>query len=222
MTRSELKALVSYWLDDLQFGYFTETQVNVWLNNGLRELQKEVLQAAQMHYLRCVQTTLVVNQYDYVLPDDFLKLHRLEVVISGVQPNESLNPLAPITLNQKDLVNTTVGTSVAYYLKRNRLVLNPAPDTALTLRLYYSYLAPEMTLDTDVPDAPENLQEFIAILAAIDGFMKDGRDPSPFLVAKRDSFLALLKKEAQERLQDAPRGIIQTEWSAFDMGSWYW
>src|SRR5882724_8386671 len=97
MQFSDLQNLVAYTLDDLQFGYFTSTQVKVWLNNAQRETQKRLMKAGNNRYTIPVQTTLVVNQNDYVLPADFKKLHKLEIIISGTAPNESTYPIQPIT-----------------------------------------------------------------------------------------------------------------------------
>lgn len=209
MTFGELKSLVSFWLDDLQFGYFTEAQVSVWLNNAQKEVQKRLIKAGDNYYVKCVQTTLVVNQNDYVLPEDFKKENRLEVVISGTVPNESVNAITPITLNQQDLVVTGVGTPQWYYFKRNRIVVIPAPDTALPLRLYYSYLVADMTLDTDVPDVPESYHELIALLACQDGFLKDGR-VNDLLMKKITAYQLDMDSDADERNQDMPRSIVET------------
>ncbi len=209
MTFLQLQNLVAYWLDDLNFGYFTPTQVKLWLNNGQIEAQKLLLQAGENYYLKPVQTTMVINQADYVLPLDFMKLHRLEIVMTGVPPNEDTVPLAPITLNQQDLVPCHTGTPAFYYIKRNRLTLWPAPEQNLTLRLYYSPKVDDMTLDTDVPNVPEQYHEFLAVLAAMDGLVKDGRDISS-LMAKKQTYVEMMKADAQERNQDVPRGIVQT------------
>lgn len=209
MNLSELRALTLSWLDDPNAGYFTTPQVDVWLNNAQKEVQKLLLQAGQNFYLQPCQTTLVVNQQDYVLPEDFLKLHRLELVVSGSPPFESVVPIAPITLNQQDLVPNQTGQPQFYFLKKNRIVLWPTPNTALTLRMYYSPLVIDMTLATDVPNVPFAYHEFLAVLATIDGILKDQRDPSN-IVLKRTYYENMLKQDAQERQQDAPRSIVHT------------
>lgn len=210
MTLSELRTLTSVWLDDLQFGYFSAAQIDVWLNNALQEAQKLLIDAGQNYYIACpVVTSLVINQREYVLPIDFKKLHRLEVIVSGTTPNEDVVPLQPITLNQQDLVPNKTGQPAFYYVKKNRLVLYPAPDTTLNLRLYYSYRVADMTLDTDEPDLPEEYHEYIAIKATLDGFLRDGRDPGAFL-AKLSDYEDKMKMAANERLQDQPRQIVET------------
>lgn len=209
MNLAGLQALTLSWLDDPKAGYFTLPQINVWINNAQKEVQKLLLQAAQNYYLKPVQTKLVLNQADYVLPQDFTKLHRLEIVISGVPPFEQTVPLAPITLNQQDLVPNQTGQPQFYFMKKHRLTLWPTPDTVLILRLYHSPAVVDLVNLTDEPDCPEYYHEFIAVLATIDGLLKDQRDPTPML-AKRTYYENMLKQDAQERSQDAPRSIVMT------------
>lgn len=214
----DIQNSTAYFLDDLAFGYFTQTQVKLWSNNAQREVQKRLLKAASNYYLKCVTTSLVIGQRDYVLPDNFKKLHRLEMVMSGVAPNEVTSVILPMTLNQKELVAQSSGTPQYYFFKKNRLVLNPAPDTVYTLRLFYSYEVSDMVLDSDVPDVPSAYQELIPLLAAEDGFIKDGRN-SALLEKKLKQFEMDMDSDAQERNQDVPRGIVDTGISG---GAMYW
>lgn len=210
MNLSQLRSNCLYWLDDLQATYFTSTQMNLFLNNAQQEVQKLLLQAGENYYLECVETTVVVNQPQYVLPQNFYKVHRIEVVLDGTFPNQSTRALEPITLNQQDLVSRTPSTPESYYLKRNRLIIWPAPDTARVMRLWYSYRVASMVNDSDVPDVPEEYHEFIAILATIDGLMKDGRDPSAMLLAKKKDYEELLKDVSEQRVEDGPRMVVMT------------
>ena len=209
MTFLDLQNLTAFWLDDLQFGYFTSTQVKLWLNNAQKELQKRLIKAGANYYVKGVQTSLVISQRDYVLPEDFKKLNRLEIVVSGSNPNESVTSLKEITLNQQDLVSTGVGTPAVYTIKRNRLILRPAPDTALNLRMEYTYQVTDMVLDTDIPDCPDSYHEYIALLACQDGFIKDGR-LSALLDKKIKDYERDLDADADERAEDAPRMIVET------------
>lgn len=201
--------LVSYWLDDLNFGYFTKTQVKLWLNNGQKEVQKLLLQAGQNFYVKCVTTPLVVNQQEYILPNDFFWLHRLELILSGTVPNEETLMLQPITVNQQDMFQPGNSTPTAYYIKKNRLVIWPYPDQALTMRMLYSPVVADMVNDSDLPDVPTEYQELIPVLATLDGLFKDGRDPSPFLEKKR-YYEELMKQSAQQRAVDVPRSVVNT------------
>jgi len=206
MTFADLSGLTSFWLDDLNFGYYTQTQVNIWLNNAQVEVQKLLIGSGQNRYNLWVGTTLVVGQSDYVLPADFRKLQNLEIVLSGTPPNESVFPVVPITTNQKYLIDMGQSTPAAYRFRKNRLVIQPAPDTALLMRMEYTYLVANMVNPTDVPDVPAEYHEMIALLACADGFIKDGRQ-NQLLLTKIEAYKEDLKQDAQERNQDLPRGL---------------
>lgn len=219
MNLGQLKTLVSVWLDDVNFGYFTEPQITVWLNNAQRECQKLLLQAGQNYYTKEVVTSTVVNQQDYILPTDFFDLNRVAVISAGTGPTATQYPLVYITLNQRDLVTNQAGYPQYYTLVRNRMSLFPVPNQAQSLLLTYSYLVEDMTLDSDVPDVPPEYHEFLAVLATIDGFIRDGRDMSP-MMAKRAYYENMLKQAAQERNLDSPRTIVVT--GDYGYGSYYW
>lgn len=217
MTFQELRSLVWYLVDDQQGidtgsgGYFTTTQVNVFLNNAQKEVQKQLLQAGEMYYLKTVETATVDDQQDYVLPSDFLKLHRLEYVLSGSTPTtEDTLMLERVTLNSSDRINQKSGTPIAYTIKKNRLSLYPIPDTAdKTLRLFYSYRVTDMSANSDEPDCPLEFHEYVAILAAESCFIKDDRNPANIL-EKKKSYLDLLKQMAEDRAQDSSRNVVIT------------
>lgn len=209
MTFLQLQNLVASILDDLNFGYFTTDQVKVWLNNAQKEIQKKLIRSGNNYYLKHIQTNLIVGQSEYVLPLNFKKLNRLEVVISGMAPNETVSPISPITLNQQDLVYRGSGTPMCYFLRKNRLVLSPCPDQPLVLRMNHSYQIADMTLDTDMPDIPEDYHELIALLAAEDGFIKDERT-SEKLNKKIAQYENDFANDASERLVDMPRQIVET------------
>ena len=216
MNRGELRSLVYYWLDDMQGintgvgGYFTPVQVNTWLNLGAIEVYKRLVKAAQNYYTRCVQTTLVFNQRDYALPEDFKKVMRLEVVISGTAPNEATATLLPITTNQRDIIVASGnGVPNFYNILRNSLVIWPAPQINYVMKMIYTRSIAEMTSDLNVPDVPNDYQELVALYAARDGFIKDGR-ASELLEKKIAIFEKDMDTDAQERNQDVPRQVVDT------------
>lgn len=210
MNRLELRNLVLYWLDDLQAGYFTEPQVNVWLNNAQQEVQKRLIKAGQNYYLKCVQTSIVINQTKYALPEDFKKLNRLEFVVDGtVYPNEVIYPIIPITTNQKDMVYQGAGQPSFYSLRKDSIIMYPPPNVAGTLRLFYSYAITDMLTDVDVPDVPIQYQQLIALLACEDGFLKDGRS-NELLQKKMAEYEQMFDTDANERQVDTIRAVVMT------------
>jgi len=209
MTFLQMQDLVLSWLDDVDAGYFTRAQVRVWLNNAQVEVQKTVDQAFEGHFVKCVETTLVVNQREYELPTDFKRLMRLEVVLSGSSfQNQSVQVLNKVTRNQQDVFARS-GTPMAYYFKGTQLVLVPVPSEAKTLRMEYTYKVPDLSADGDESEIPEQYHEYVSLLAARDGFLKDGRDITT-IKSKLDDYETALKRDAEQRNADQPRTVVQT------------
>lgn len=219
MTRSEMRALILSWLDDPNGAYFTSTVVNRWLDNAQKQVQMELLQAGQNWYEKKVLTTTVAYQADYVFPSDFMVLHRVEIIISGTGVNENRQPLTPITINQQDLVPIVQGRPTNYYLNKDRMTLSPTPDNAYTMRLYYSYRVSDIASDSDTPDVPEQFQEYMAILACFDGFIKDDRAPEN-LMAKKQKYEHLLTQMKNDRNQDVPRQVVMVQ-DFGNSGAWF-
>lgn len=218
MTRADLRTLMLSWLDDSQSGYFSTTDCNTWLNLAQRQVQMLLLQAGENYYMKPVLTTMVYAQADYVLPSDFMVEHRLEIVISGTGASENRQALTVITTNQQDMISIALGLPQAYYIKKDRVTISPTPSQALPLRLYYSPRVADMTSDSDSPDVPEQYMEFVAILAAYDGFIKDDRAPNN-LVLKKEKYETMLKQMAEDRTQDQSRRVV--EYSSYDYGSYF-
>lgn len=209
MQRSELRDLARYWLDDLAGGYFTDAQMNVFLNNAQREAQKKLIQSFQGRYLKQVQTTTVLNQAYYVLPSDFMMVNRILFVQDGTdETNENYISLEDVTVNQLNQNWTKSGDPYYYAIVNNKFRLSPIPDSGKPLRMTYTYEVTDMSNDTDVPDVPTSYQELVALFAARDGFVKDNREPGTMLLQKIADYEKLFVQTAQNRKQTRARGII--------------
>ncbi len=210
MNLGTLRTLVSQWVDDPQNGYFTVPTLNLFLNNAQREVQKLLIQAEDSYYTKLVTTATIQNQQDYALPDDLLKITRLEVVAGGTGITADRRLMSNITINQQGQVGGQSGLPYCYYWQKSRLSLLPVPDQVYTLNLYYDYLLVDMVADIDVPDVPLDFQEYIAVLAAFDCFIKDDRVPANIQI-KKDYYEKLLKQMAENRDISGPRMVVMTE-----------
>jgi hypothetical protein len=208
MTRLQIQNLVLSWLDDDSGGYFAPATVQTWINLAHRQVQMHLLQAGENYYEIVVETQTVASQADYVLPADNMVVHRIELIESGTGVNEVRRPLGFLTTNQQDLVCHSLGTPSNYILKKDRFTLFPTPAQVWTLRLYYSPLVADLSGDTDVPDCPEQYMEYIALLAAFNGYIRDDMVPQN-LQAKKMEFEMLLKQMAEDRNQDQSRQVVQ-------------
>lgn len=207
MTRAEIRTLMRSWLDDPNGGYFDDSICNVWINLAHRQVQMLLLQAGQNWYEKPVETTTVLGQADYVLPADFVTEQRLEIVQSGTGVNENRQKLVEITTNQQDFMCIAAGFPTNYAIRKDRFTVYPTPDNAYLIRLYYSPLVADLGNDSDVPDVPEQFMEYVAVLGAYNGFIKDDRPPNN-LVSKMNQFEILLKQMAADRTQDSSRQVV--------------
>lgn len=205
-----LRTLCLSWLDDLNGTYFTSAQMNVFLNNAQREVQKQLIQAGENWYLTRASTTCVLNKDTYALPTDFLTVNKFEVLISGTAQNEVRQIISPATLVQIERMSMTTGTPAFHVVKKNCIMIRPIPDQAYTLYLDYAPLVPDMTTDNSLPDVPTKYQEYIAVLATSDGFLKDQRDPS-MITEKKNFYLSMMKQDMQQRKVDAPRQVLMLD-----------
>lgn len=215
-TVAQHTALMLTWFDDKDAGYFTADNTLIWLNYAQREVQKQLILAGENYYVKPVETILVVGQADYVLPSDFLKEHKLEIILSGTGQSEVRQPLAELTLGESDFQSHDAGTPVNFYVKKDRITLEPTPDTALVMRMHYSYKIPELALTTDIPDIPEEFAEYVTLLAAFNGFIKDDMAPEN-LTLKIQEYKDMLKRMADDRMQGASKHVVMLE-DYFTMG----
>ena len=211
MTLSDLETLVWTWLDDVNGTYFTKPQVDVWLNNAQREAQKQLIQAGENYYIQRMKGATVANQEVYVLPTNFRKCHKFEIVLSGTGVNENRRTLIPVTYVQLEQISQITGSPAAYCFKRNTVVLRPIPDNIYTMYFHQSYRVVDMVNPTDLPDVPQDYHEYLAVLATLDGFLRDQRSPSDFVTTKLDRYVTMMKQDADDRDVSAPKSVVVTE-----------
>lgn len=218
MVLSDLENMVWTWLDDLNGTYFTKAQIDVWLNNAQRETQKQLIQAGQNWYMTSAGTNLIANLDCYSLPLDLRIIHKVEILTQGTLTTpvsqQTRTRIVKKTPIESDMVDVGPAEPSAYYLKKNCIVFRAIPDLPYPCILTYSYMVQDMVASTAVPDVPIQYQEYVAILATIDGFLRDQRDPSSFM-AKKGDYEALMRQDAAKRQVDGPRMVRETS-SSFD------
>jgi len=216
---SEAKTRVSVLLDDLNFGYHTESQVTQFLNDAQAEVQKYLIQAGQNWYTKCKQTSLVAGSCEYYLPSDLLKVNRVEVVTGTSNSVDQTYVLEPITLNQQDFFPQNRSDPSSYVITKNRIKLFPVPQIVRTIKLTYSYRVSPLVLDTESFDVPEEFEEMIVLLAFKTGALRDDRNTSQ-IDGKIAMYLTSLKQAAADRVQQKARRIVVTG-NDYDSGVWF-
>lgn len=207
MTVLDIENYVASLVDDLNFDYFTKPQLLRFINQAAQQTQQKLVLAGNNWYVKLdVSVPTVINQTNYALPTDFLKMNRLESVLNISTVNEQWYTLNSVTLNQKDMNYIDTESSCFYFLK-NTLYLQPPPQTVRTLRMYYTYRIADVVLDADIPDVPPEYHEYIANLVAQRCFLKDGRDPG-FILTQLKEVEDNLAASAIERAQDHASTVV--------------
>lgn len=204
-----LQDLVYAWVDDPNHTYFLPVQVQAFLNNAQQEVNKRLTNYNDSWYRKCAATYLIQNQGCYLLPSDFEKVNHMEIVTGGTYPNEQKHPINHSTESEADVVSYAPSTPCTFFLERGCIIFRPTPDNTYLVRMHYSYRVTDMVLPTDVPDVPLEYQEFVAVLATLDCYLKDQRDATQF-INKRDYYQDLIAKSATNRMVDKARGIVVT------------
>lgn len=206
MTLGQIKSYVWSMVDDLNGDYFTTAELTRYANQMLRECQKLLIQSGNNWYVQIDATqSTVINQANYTLPTDFLKINRLELV-QNPGTNETRYAVQNIPLAQKDSIAFDSDVA-AFYILKSTLYLTPLPQTVKTIRIYYTYRVAEMTSDSDTPDLPSEFHEYLADRIAETCFLKDGRDAS-FIRQRCDQVEQYMKADAIERSQVSASRVV--------------
>jgi hypothetical protein len=145
-----------------------------------------------------------------------MQLMRIERITSGSGDTATTERIYPITRNEVDVAGyntsggSTEGLPYNYVFNKNTFSLYPVPNQSVILRLWYAPRVSDMDDDTDTPDAPEDWHEYIAILAARDGFLRDDRSIAP-IGEKLRYYETMLDETAESRSVDSPRMVVATE-----------
>lgn len=211
LTFLEMQELTSDWLDDKDNGYFDLPTLKKRINLAAKTVQKHLLMANEYFYAKCVSTTLISGQRQYSLPSDFLEVLKLEIVVQGSGQTANTRRIDEVTASEEDNMGyNSSGDPYVYRLDKNKILFWPVPQSAKEIRLEYSYFIADMVGDSDVADLPQQYHEFVPIIAARDGFLKDGRDILP-IKDKLKEYELLLEQTAKQRTNDSPRYIVTTD-----------
>ncbi len=218
MTKADLRTYVLQLLDDPFGSYFNDTFMDLALNKGQEEVQKNLLMAGQLYWPKDVTALTVQNQQDYVLPSDYLLCDKIGLVTSGIVPTQIIQWFSPTTLNQINNFGQQSGTPCNYVILKDRFRLYPIPDVAnLTLTMTYEYKIADLTSNSQTPDIPEIYQKVVCAYAARMGKVKDDSD-----MTNINLLLAPFEKEmnelAEQRQHQRPRHVIETDTAS---GSWW-
>lgn len=144
------------------------------INKGITDLYDELVAAAPPdYYLKDFAITTTGDEAGYVLPDDFFKIRRVQVKLSGSTERRSLTPMQP----------------------DERVVLTPSTGASIVLE--YIPVAPTLVLDADTFDGVNGWDELIVLWAAVKVFQKK-RLPIGDLAGQYQQMMARIRANAYQ------------------------
>lgn len=188
MNRLQIRQKARRKLDETSAKFWTDEDLNDFINQGYRYYWQWMIQAGQYITLKETNLDIVASTSTIALPSDFIKVKMLERVIDGIQI-----PLDYYDRTESE--NYTTGVSTANFLYSYRLlganlVLEPTPQESATsgLKLTYFYMMDEMDDDSDIPLIPLLYHDLLVSYAVIqakekeEGLAGGGADMSPFVM----------------------------------------
>lgn len=174
-TRNDVRA----HLGEITARMWTDAQLNVWINEGLRDVARrtETIQ----HFSSSVP--VVANIAEVTAPGDMLRIHRCEFVPTG---QTLVYPVQLTTYDELDQMwgiypNTTGGIPVYAALwgfpPTVKLRLYPVPNTAGALNIFYYRLPAVVAADVDVLEILAGYEDLIVVYCEYVARRKD-RDPA--------------------------------------------
>lgn len=148
--------------------FITAVELNRLINQQLADLYDLLLSARGHDYYATDGTIAVVaGTRAYDLPDDFYQLLaiNLEWAADEHEPLDPLNHQQDIwRYNNRD--DWQRWTQKAYRLRGEQLDLYPMPRSAVTARVYYVPVCPELADDADTFDGVNGWEKLVALGAA--------------------------------------------------------
>jgi hypothetical protein len=189
MNLAALRLEVRYVLDDLLAQYWSDQEINIWLNEGAKTMctRSQTLNSA-------IQMPAIPLQQEYILPRDvdevtnvtfsqgmLIKVHfmdqrKIQRFWAGGIPNYYYTRFGTLqTMNLTSQSNITVAPANTSQSKKPEYILGiyPVPTNSNPITVSYKARHYDMDLDLDEPAIPEEFQRGIIYYAVALGKMRE-------------------------------------------------
>lgn len=190
--RTEVRAL----LNESAPAFWTNAQINSWVNQGCMDVARE----AQVLWQE-VQLAVSPLTQEYNFPSDFLNAHRAEFSPTNSSQTYSLE-FRPINTMDEiwGILHALPAAWPQYFTIRGNnfgyfLMLYPSPGAAGTLTVYYYRQAVAVVLDTDFIDTLSGWEDIVYDYAVFKA-LRASKDPTwqQALQLYRDNLAGMIQK----------------------------
>lgn len=202
ITLSELRTQTRNRADMSQSEFVTDSELNFYINQSIRELHDILTDAYQSDYYMSTNTFNTVSGTDsYALPSDFYELRGVDVKLNSNEwyTLKKFNFNERVRYKQSGSWNYSNAPYLRYRLNGNNIMFNPTPDSSnQTIRIWYTPVATELVNDGDSFADFNGFSEYVIVDAAIKCLQKEESDVS-VLMAQKGALLDRIRNKAQQR-----------------------
>lgn len=171
-TLASLRSEVYTRLAESGSGFYTDAEINQWLNDGTRDLS-----ITTEPLVTTATVTTVTGTREYKLPQDYLNVKRALYLVNSAWTDLTETTWEALFDANSDWENDATGQPERWYWRQNVIGLAPAPSAtysgADTLRIMYSYTPAAMSGDSSTTGLPEWLDDAAILFAVYRGYLKD-------------------------------------------------
>lgn len=185
MQLSDLRASARSKADEESTGFISNTELNRYLNQGLRLVYGKIAQRFQNYFIVPGTTlnggkfTTVSGTQEYSLPATLLKLVRVEQRNTNSTTDNDWRKMETANIDT-DMFDTYYPIregylpQFGYFIAGNKFYIRPVPTTAFDVRLWFIPLVADLSADGDIPGVPSPYHELIADYGALQCLRKSG------------------------------------------------
>lgn len=206
ITLSELRTIARQRADMENSEFITDSELNSYINASIAELHDILIQSyGEDYYVKDVSFTTTPSQEEYdlstvITDNDFYKLRGLDAQLNG----DDFFTLQRFNFNERNRFQNFgvwdyLGiTNVRYRLLGNKVRFSPAPDAAITVRVWYIPVAEKLSNDADELSDLNQFSEYVITDACIKMLAKEESDASIF-IAQKDALKRRIEEAANNR-----------------------
>lgn len=217
-TLLELRTRARRLADAVDNNFFTDAEVNEYINTGLGELHDILVSKFEDYYVSSQSFSLVSGTSAYSLASigisNFYKVLGIDVVQGSDTirvPRFSFQERNMLSSNAA-LYNNRGSTNIRYNLNGTNLTFMPEPDSTDSVTVWYVPTYVKLLNDSDTVSSTvaENWEEYAVVLAALKMRSKEETSTVP-LERELERVTARIEEASRNRDAGEPMGITDDE-----------
>ena len=147
---------------DFQDPYFTDTEVNAYINDSIAALWDIIIATDPTRYVSQADISVVSGTRSYSLPSDYY-------LLQGVEITDSSAPSGYRTMHKynwherNDGILSNVKWDARYELRGNKIWFHPTPTWTDTVQIHYIPTATVLSGDSDTFDSINSWSEWVVL-----------------------------------------------------------